>query len=155
MRLSGQIVLTVAVVLVASACSRPGEKRCAKVCEHYLNLYLADKYDEQIAGAADGDARAALEADKAAEYKERRDNPEFGFEACINRCNRRSRGTVSDCVMKAETLKAAKKCDADEGCQIASDAGGSSNSAMGGLLVGTLAVAWLLGHRRRRRRSQR
>lgn len=146
MRLAGQITLWFSLVLLWNACSRPGEKRCAQVCEHYLDLYVADKFDERVHQAADDSERAAVEAERAEEYKQRRDNPEYGFDACINRCNRRTRGEVVDCIMAAKTLATAKECDAEEGCQIA--AGGGRNS-LGGLLL-VLATAALLFRRKRR-----
>ena len=140
-------VLMFAIALLASACSRPGEKRCTQVCEHFLDLYLADKYADKRASAADEDARAAVEAEIAAERKDRREKEEFGFEACINRCNRRSRATVADCVMDAKTLKAARACDAEEGCQVTMGAG---RDTLGSGIVVFLGLFWLIRHRRGR-----
>lgn len=147
MRLSCLTAVVVAIGLFASACSRPGEKRCTEVCEHYLDLYLADKYDQKLAEVNDEEQRAALTAEKEAEYKERRENEELGFQACVNRCNRRSRGMVSDCVMKAETLAAAKACDAEESCQIATRPGRNS---LGVVVVMLVAMGLVFGLRRRR-----
>lgn len=152
MRLSGQIVLWLSVVLIWGACSRPGEKRCAEVCEHYLDLYVADKFDGPLKQAADESERAQIETERAEEYRQRREDPKYGFDACINRCNRRTRGEVADCIMKAKTLAAAKKCDAEEGCQVATSGGRNS---FGGLVLVLVAAGLLARYRHRQRRRRR
>ena len=149
MRLSFAHVLALGAIALSLACSRPGEKRCAKVCDHYLDLYLTDKYAEQLKTAEAPEARAELEEQMAAERAQRRTDEKYGFQQCINRCNRRSRGSVADCIESATTLDDAKGCDAEEeACTVAVSPGRDSTSGL--LLVG-FAVLLL----RRRRRSSR
>ena len=147
MRLSRAHLLILASVVLLCACSRPGEKRCVDVCEHYLDLYLSDKYDEQIKAATTDTQRVELEQQRTADRKERRDNPQLGFEACKNRCNRRSRVSVADCVMDAETLAEANECD-EEGCSVTVASGRTSPNSVWLLLGAILSMA--LWRRRRR-----
>lgn len=120
-------------------CTRPGETRCADVCEHYIGLYLEAEWSDKLAQAASDDERAKLERDKAEMHRSLREDPEKGFETCVNRCNRRNRGEVADCVMKATDLAQAKKCDGDDsGCRVGADS--RSGAPWFAVLAGLLAV---------------
>lgn len=131
-------------LLAAAGCSRPGEKRCTEVCEHYLDLYVASEWDEKLANAGSPEERAALERQKAEERASMRTDETRGFATCVGRCNRRSRGSVADCVMNATTLEQAKACDGDEdsGCRASPGRGSSPLGLTGLALLGVLVLAW-------------
>ncbi len=121
-RSPARILVVVALAVVAlTACSRPGEERCTEVCEHFIDLRLDDEFAERKATADTDEARKALQVERDARRKEIHEKEERGFEVCVNRCNRRSRGDSADCVMEADTLEEAKACDGDDsacGCTV-------------------------------------
>lgn len=131
------------VLAFAIGCSRPGEKRCTEVCEHFVELRLDAEFAERIQTVATDVERAALQKDRDARRAEIREQEAKGFEVCVNRCNRRSRGEVADCVMDAETLEQAKDCDGDEpscGCTTGERL---PDIPWGTALFGALAFGWL------------
>jgi MYXO-CTERM domain-containing protein len=135
-------------LLANTGCSRPGEKRCTEVCEHFLDLYIASQWDEKLAKAASPEERATLEQQRAEERAAMRTDETRGFDTCVGRCNRRSRGDSADCVMNATTIEQAKACDGDEdsGCS-ASPAPGRSPLGPGMILV-ALGLFVLIRRRR-------
>lgn len=110
MRLASYALLLVFMVLVATGCDRADKEQCERLCWRYNELHYWDAFEKETADM-EPEAKKALRAERQAKWDEMRKR-EFdpGLDNCLKDCRRSASPDDVECVEKAQSAAAAKKC---------------------------------------------
>jgi hypothetical protein len=98
------------LVLLPAACQRPNAEQCERLCWRFNELHFWEAFEKEAESLTPA-AREALRAERQEawdEMKTREFDP--GLENCVRDCRKAGKPDEVDCVERAESSAAAKKC---------------------------------------------
>lgn len=103
-------ILVLLALALLSACQRPSQEECERLCWRYSELQYWQAFEQQAQDLSEAD-RATLRAERQAEWEELKKQPKNpGRDNCITACKKSGKKAQVKCVEAASTAAAATAC---------------------------------------------